>query len=134
MILLAILAWIGFGLSASAQPALPKPLVFEWDAPTNMAGIIGWKFQFGDLTMVDLPIYQALYQVDDAPLMLHAPVSVYSSSSSTNSEPTTIYVFNVLAHLEESGDGVSWTVAQTTQWSGEKSSNTMFRVRLETNK
>ena len=123
-------------ISIQAQPVLPKPITFEWDFPPNMAYVVGWELQWGDssLEKVQLPIYQTLYSPEVTPITLAGKASVSSVApvGISNSIPTTIYYYNVIATLESSEDLQNWKTEKSVQWTDERGSNVFFRVKLQT--
>jgi len=115
----------------SAQP-VPKPVGFAWDAPTDISDVIGYEFQWGPQDAAQVPLHQTVYTVPNFPLDFNRGVSVVSVSSTTNSEPAELHVYNLLAHVEESTDGAAWTTLQTLPLTGERQSRSLLRVRLGT--
>lgn len=118
--------WL-FPLSLNAQ--LP-PAIFEWEAPSSMEYVVGYRLEWGPQQNAEVPIYQTQYQVDDLPVGMFLPISVYSVGSTTNSEPTTIYLFNVTADLEESVDLTNWTTISSVMMRGPRMSNSFLRLKL----
>lgn len=117
----------------SAQPLPQRAALFRWDAPTNMADVIAYELQWGEQDKDTVPLYQLEYEVWQFPYSFRQEVSVRSLSSMTNSEPTSIIVYNVVASLEESRDGTNWTALQSHNFIGEmETRSTMMRVKLST--
>lgn len=129
---LIILFLLLFAACCFAQP-IPRAATFRWDAPTNMADIISYELQWGEQDKQQVPVFQREYEVWDFPFSFRQEVSVRSVSSMTNSEPTTIIIYNVLATLEESRNGTDWTSLATHNWIGERDGRAvMLRVKLST--
>lgn len=113
-----------------AQP-VPKPIGFAWDAPTDISDVIGYEFQWGPQDSAQLPLHQTVYAVPNFPLDFNRRVTVSSVSSMTNSDPAELHVYNLLAHVEESTDGNTWTTLQTLPLTGERQPRSLLRVRLD---
>jgi hypothetical protein len=125
-ILLASTIWCG------AQP-IPRAARFAWAAPTNTADVIAYELQWGPQDKATVPLYQLGYEVQSFPYAFRQEVSVRSLSAMTNSEPTSIIVYNLIATLEESRDGATWTALQSHNFIGELETRTsMMRVKLST--
>ncbi len=118
--------WL-FPLSLNAQ--LP-PAIFEWEAPPSMEYVVGYRLEWGPQQNAEVPIFQTLYQVEDLPTGLLLPVSVSSVGSNTNSDPTTIYLFNVTADLEESEDMTNWTPIASVLVRGPRKPNSFLRLKI----
>ena len=118
-------------ITSSAQP-IPRPVAFAWDAPTDMADVIGYEFQWGPQDSAQVPLHQTIYTVPNFPIDFNRGVSVVSLSATTNSEPAELNVYNLLAHVEESTDGAAWTTLQTLPLTGERQPRSLIRVRLDT--
>lgn len=116
-------------VSGFAQGALPS-CAFEWDAPEKMDFVTGYRLQWGPQAFADTPIHQTTYTVENFPTGWNLPVSVYSLGTTTNSEPTTIHVFNVTAAVEESSDLVTWTPVATVRLSGPRRASSFLRLKL----
>lgn len=120
-----------FAMWSVRAQGVPPPVAFEWDAPTNMLGVVGYRIEWGPQDRVDLPVHQTLYAVDSFPTGLLLPVSVYSLSSTTNSEPETIHVFNVTVAIEESTDLATWQPVATVLVRGQRKPVSFLRLKLE---
>lgn len=117
---------------AKAQPAYPRPVGFAWDAPTNTADVIAYQLQWGDPEQsAVVPPQQTVYQVPKFPLAFGREVTVRSITDTTNSEPSTLYVYAVAAILEMRADGTDWLPVATNYYLGERPPRAWFRVRLE---
>ncbi len=129
---LALSTWLLSLAWCSAQP-MPRAATFRWDAPTNMADIIAYELQWGEQDKDQVPIYQLDYEVWNFPYTFKQEVTVKSISASSASEPTGIIIYNLVATLEESRDGVSWASLATHNWIGERDGKAiMLRVKLST--
>jgi len=131
MKLALIILCVSASLRLSAQP-VPRPVAFEWDAPTDISDVIGYEFQWGSQDTAQLPLHQTVYAVPNFPLDFNRRVTVSSLSSMTNSDPAELNVYNLLAHVEESTDGEAWTTLQTLTLTGERQPRSLLRVRLDT--
>jgi len=118
-----------FPLAACAQP---MPTTFAWDAPSNPAGIIAYELEWGPQDSAQVPVHETQFTVQILPLDFNRTVSVRSVSSTSNSEPTTINVYNVVAYLEETEDFTNWNVIKSVQMTGERKPRSFLRVRLDT--
>jgi len=121
-------------LVAFCSPAqsLP-PAIFEWEAPASMNHVVGYRLEWGPQQNAEVPTYQTLYQVDDLPTGLLFPVSVSSVGTSTNSNPTTIYLFNVTAEIEESENMMTWTPIASVLLRGPRKPNSFLRLAIRPN-
>lgn len=113
-----------------SQP-MPKPVGFAWDAPTDISDVIGYEFQWGPQDASQAPLHQTVYTVPNFPLDFNRSVSVSSVGLSTNSEPITINVYNLVAYLEETEDFKDWNVIKSVQLTGERKPQSFLRVRLD---
>lgn len=121
-----------FTLSLAAQPSLPKPVSFTWDAPTNMANVIGYELQWGT-GFAQLSTNILEFTAPNFPLAFKQEVGVLSlAANGPHSITNKIWVANYIAYHEESIDGgVTWTVKKEEQTTFERSSNSLIMVRLE---
>ena len=131
-----ISAVLSFGLavlSCGAQ-SLP-PVGFEWDAPASLTNALGYRLDWAPGEYAAVPIDTTTYHVENFPIGLALPVSVSTIGSTTNSEPTTIHVFNVEVLLEESEtvDGTNWQSIASTLLRGPRKATSFLRLRLNTN-
>ena len=125
----AVCLWLVAGF---AQGVLPSES-FEWDAPAKMDFVTGYRLQWGPQAFADTPIHQTTYTVENFPTGWNLPVSVYSLGATTNSEPTTIHVFNVTAAVEESEDLTNWTSIASVMLRGPRRSNSFLRLVIRQN-
>ena len=118
----------------SAQPLPQRTALFRWDAPTNMADVIAYELQWGPQDKDQVAVWQTEYEVWDFPYTFGREVTVKSISASSGSEPVGIIVYNVMATLEESRDGLTWTtLGQAHNFIGElETKSSMMRVKLST--
>lgn len=113
--------------------ACAQPAIFEWEAPASMEHVVGYRLEWGPQQSAEVPTYQTLYQVDNLPTGTLLPISVYSVGTSTNSDPTTIYVFNITADLEESVDLTNWTTIASVAMRGPRKQTSFLRLKLNPN-
>lgn len=133
MKLAAIIALVLTAIAgAKAQPAYPRPVGFTWDAPTDTADVIAYQLKWGDPDQTAVvPLQQTVYQVPKFPLAFGREVTVRSITDTTNSEPSTLYVYAVAAILEMRADGTDWLPVATNYYLGERPAVADFRMRLE---
>ncbi len=125
----ALLLSIFYAVCAVAQP-VPHAVSFAWDAPTDMAGLVAYRLQWGPSFAV-LNLNRSNYTVEGFPIATNQRVSIRSvAAGGEMSDETAIRIFHISAVLEESG-GTSWRPVATNHFTREITTNALFRVRLE---
>lgn len=119
-----------FSLVAFGQP-LPKLVTAQWDAPTNLTGVVGYQLNYNEQNFVQLPTYITEYEFPDLNLSFGQPISVFSLGTTIPSTTNTIYVANYIAIHEESTNGVDWVSKKVEQITFERQPTSMIRVRLQ---
>ncbi len=119
-------------IAASLKAQLP-PATFEWEAPHDMTGIVGYRLEWGPQDSTEVPVHQTLVEVSNLPFGLLLPVSVSSVGTSTNSEPTTIYVYNLEVMIEEADSllSVNWQPIGSVVVRGQRKPTSFLRLRLK---
>jgi len=119
-----------FPLVVVGQP-LPKLVPVQWDAPTNLTGVVGYQLNYNEQNFVQLPTYITEYEFPDLNLSFGQPISVFSLGTTIPSTTNTIYVANYIAIHEESTNGVDWVSKKVEQITFERQPTSMIRVRLQ---
>lgn len=122
---------IGAMAAGAGAQAITPPMAFEWDAPPVLTGIVGYRLQWGPDEFADMPAYQTLYEVENVPTGMRLPVSASSISSTTNSEPITIYVYNLNVLVEESEDLTNWQSIGSVVIQGQRKERSFLRLSLK---
>ena len=119
-----------FPLVAVGQP-LPKLVTAQWDAPTNLTGVVGYQLNYNEQNFVQLPTHVTEYEFPDLNLSFVQPISIFSLGTTIPSTTNTIYVANYIAIHEESTNGVDWETKKVEQVTYERQPTSMIRVRLQ---
>jgi len=119
-----------FPLVAAGQP-LPKLVIAQWDAPTNLTGVVGYQLNYSEQNFVQLPTHVTEYEFPDLNLSFVQPLSIFSLGTTIPSTTNTIYVANYIAIHEESTNGVDWVLKKIEQVTFERQPTSMIRVRLQ---
>jgi len=114
------------------QPALPNPVTFGWDRPTDSAGNIAYELQWGSgFAILNTNITN--YTISNFPLGTTNEVSIRALGIGGQvDEPTVINVFNVVINLEQNfGDG--WKVLTNMPVTVQiDKAHSLFRARIDT--
>jgi len=119
-----------FPLVAAGQP-LPKLVIAQWDAPTNLTGVVGYQLNYSEQNFVQLPTHVTEYEFPDLNLSFGQPISIFSLGTTIPSTTNTIYVANYIAIHEESTNGVDWISKKVEQVTFERQPTSLIRVRLQ---
>lgn len=108
------------------------PAAFAWDAPDSLRDVAGYRLQWGPQQTSDIPLHQTQFIVEDMPDGFLLPVSVVSLSAETNSDPASLYIFNLNVIVEESEtlNGPATGVA-SVRIMGPRKATSFLRLRVE---
>ncbi len=119
-------------LFALCAAAVAHPATFAWDAPSSLQSVTGYRLQWGPQQSADVPMHLDRFTVADMPEGALLPVTVVSLSAETNSEPDTLYIFNlsVIVEERETLDGPATDIASVSIM-GPRKATSFLRLRLE---
>ncbi len=118
-----------FPLSLVAQPL---PTTFKWDAPSNMANVVGYQFYWPS-GFAQLPINITDFSVPNLPYSFNLETGVFSlGGNGTVSDTNKLFVANIIANIELSTNGIDWETKWSQQVTFERPPTAMIRVRLAT--
>lgn len=126
---LAILIACFAAFCSQGQGTLP-PAQFEWNPPLSLTNATGYRLQWGPQDAAELPLHQTLYEVENLPVGLALPVSVSTTGSTTNSQPSTIHVYNIEVLVEESTDLAIWQTIGSVSLRGQRKPVSFLRLKL----